>query len=359
MTELVVNDRQGRKILKFQDALQYHGRFHRAGVALGWKFLQASMQALEIDELQRFRSSLIVGATPPGVVDCLEFVTRAFSRQRAIFDPGFGSGACKCSGILSFSLRTTAGTVTGHLRDGVIPDDFAATAKRIDAGLCPPAEALAWQQRSDALAQSFMEQRGEDLYQFDVGSEAMDPKGQPDVFAFTPDTSSLQDLRVRDGIGEITIPFQGMMDFHDKDHFAGIVLAHKLFTYLVYHCWQGESLDRDEIHVRCGLNPPGLIDCFEYVLRAGSRRRCSSTISDMSAPKSPFGSFSFQFSRGDDTVSLRLKDGLLPEDFASIGKKVNAGLASEKEITRWNTYKFEIGKVLIDMKSEDILDRID
>ncbi len=359
MTQITVNDRQGSKALSYQDALAYHGQFHRAGVALGWKFLQASMDALGIFELPRFRTTLIAGATPPGVTDCLEFVTRAFSRRRAIVDPGFGDGPCVCNGALTFVLRTDAGTVKASVREDVIPCDFSHTAKRIDAGVCPPEETDAWRKRSDGLAAEFMAGKAEDLFRIEKSGEANSRKGQPVAFPFTPDTAALKPLRIADGFGDIEIPFDAMLKFHDKDHFAGIVLAHKLFSYVLDICWNGQAIRRDDIHVRCGLNPPGLIDCFEYVARAVTRRRCSDTVLDWDAPLSPFGRFAFQFADGDEVVSLRLRNGLLPDDFAAVGRKVEAGEADEAEKARWNAYKFDIGEALIALPPEMVLERVD
>ncbi len=287
MTRLKVNDRQGSKTLSYDDALRYHGRFHQAGVALAWKLLEAAVDALGIPALPRFRTSLVVGATPPGVTDCLEFVTRAFSRRRAVVDPGFGDGPCLCSGALSFAIRTDAGTVNASVRDGVIPGDFSQTAMRIDAGLCTAEEENAWRKRSGVLAAEFMSAKPEQLFRIERSGEANSRKGQPEPFAFTPETGALKPLRIADGIGDIEIPFDAMMAFHDKDHFAGIVLAHKLFSYVLGTCWGGRSIQRDEVHVRCGLNPPGLIDCFEYVARAITRRRCSDTTCAWDAPFRP------------------------------------------------------------------------
>lgn len=359
MTQLNVNDRQGSKTLSYDDAITYHGRFHRAGVALGWKFLQASMDALGISELPRFRTTLIVGATPPGVIDCLEFVTRAFSRQRAIVDPGFGDGPCICGGTLSFAIKTDAGTVSASVRENVIPGDFSQTARRIGAGICAAEEEEAWRKRSSVLASEFMATGAEELFRFEKSDDANSEKGQPEAFAFTPDTGTLKPLRIADGFGDIEVPFDSMMRFHDKDHFAGVVLAHKLFSHVLDTCWGGQDIRRDDVHVRCGLNPPGLMDCFEYVARAVTRRRCGDTVLDLDAPYSPFGRFAFQFSNGDDVIDLRLRDGLLPEDFAAVGRKVEADAADGAEIARWNSYKFDVGKALIAMSPEEVLERVD
>ncbi|MCG8511452.1 MAG: hypothetical protein MI741_19735, partial [Rhodospirillales bacterium] len=356
---LNVNDRQGSKTLTYEDALNYHGRFHRAGVALGWKFLEGSMEALGISELPRFRTTLIAGATPPGVIDCLEFVTRAFSRQRAVVDPGFGDGPCMCSGRLSFAIKTVAGSVSASLRDNVIPADFAETARRIDAGICPADEEEAWRQRSSALADQFMATAAEELFRFEKSDDANSEKGQPEPFAFTPDTGALNPLRIADGFGDFEIPFDAMMRFHDKDHFAGIVLAHKLFAYVLDTSWAGQTIQRNDVHIRCGLNPPGLMDCFEYVVRAMTRRRCGDTVLHLDAPYSPFGRFAFQFSKGDDVIDLRLRDGLLPDDFATLGRKAEAGMADDAETARWNSYKFDIGEALIAMSPEEVLERVE
>ncbi len=58
-------------------------------------------------------------------------------------------------------------------------------------------------------------------------------------------------------------------------------------------------------------------------------------------------------------VSLRLRNGLLPDDFAAVGRIVEAGVAGSAEKARWDSYKLEVGKAMIAMAPEAVLERID
>jgi hypothetical protein len=45
---------------------------------------------------------------------------------------------------------------------------------------------------------------------------------------------------VRDDSGEFDIGLDELLRFHDKDHYAGVVLAYKLLTLAFQELWSGE-----------------------------------------------------------------------------------------------------------------------
>lgn len=357
--QLEVRDKQGVKSLKFEEAAKYHGGFHTAGVALGWKLLEAAVARCG-RPLSRDGSLLTLGATPPGLADCLEYATRAFSRRRAIVDRNFMDGPEICCGRLSFAISCGDARIAATVRDGLLPRDFVHTAGRMDAGLAGEEEITGWRGMSLELAGRFLEQEPEALFNI-IREESRDKgpgNGQAGEAYPLADyaVSDQPPLRVRDDSGEFDIGLDELLRFHDKDHYAGVVLAYKLLTLAFQELWSGEIPHRRDITILSGLNPPGLIDSFEYAARAVSRQRhCLISNSD-GAPGSPFGAFVFQVSNGKESCNLRLRHGLLPEDFASLGRKAEAGLADQAEQARWESYKRDIGKALADMEPADILE---
>lgn len=163
-------------------------------------------------------------------------------------------------------------------------------------------------------------------------------------------------IKLRDYAGELDITLDDLESFHDKDHFGGVVLSMKVLQR-AFDAFPGTGVPhRDEIAIVAGLNPPGLIDSFEFMTRALSRRRLVVDQTLAHGPASPFGRFAFEIHRPCGAVALWVREGLLPDDFVTVGKRVEAGFGTEAETARWNGYKRDVGVALIPMKPEDVLD---
>jgi len=74
------------------------------------------------------------------------------------------------------------------------------------------------------------------------------------------------------------------------------------------------------------------------------------------APRSPFGHFAFDIRVGSERHALRLRDGLLPADFADLGTRAEAGVASSEEAARWDAYKRDIATALIPLDPTEVLE---
>ncbi|MDD3313851.1 hypothetical protein [Pseudodesulfovibrio sp.] len=351
-----VEDKQGVKTLKYDEAAKYHGGFHMAGVALGWKFLEAALARLD-GPLRRDAAYLTLGATPPGVTDCLEYATRALSRRRAVVDRNFMNGPKTCCGTLSFALASGGKRLTAALRPDILPRAFADTATRIDAGVAGETETAQWQAKSRELAAQFLGRDSADLFDVTQDDCRRTASGAGATGRRADYTVSEQSpLKVRDDAGECAIGLDEMLRFHDMEHYAGVVLAYKVFSLAFKELWDDAVPHRKDITILSGLNPPGLIDSFEYVARAITRQRHCLIADNNGSPDSPFGKFVFRVCNGERQCNLKLRPGLLPEDFASIGRKAEAGLADESEQTRWEAYKHDVGKELAGMAPGDILE---
>ena len=357
--QLEIKDKQGTKTLRYEEAVKYHGGFHVAGVALGWKFLEGAMAKCG-GVLARENMQLTLGASPPGVVDCLEYATRALSRRRAIVAPGFLAGPEVCCGTLSFALKYGPATVTASLRGHVLPREFVDTAIRIDAGVADAGEIEDWRSKSIAMSGQFMEKRPRELFEMSL-AETSEESGATPLQA-TPlveyDAMELPPLRIRDDNLVAGIRLEEMVRFHDKDHYAGVVMAYKLLSLAFQELWGEDTPLRRDITILTGLNPPGLMDSFEYVARSVTRQRHCLVSQRNGAPMSPFGQFVFQVQNGDAHSTFQLRPGLLPDDFTSVGRKAEAGLADSEEQLRWGSYKYGVGKTLAAMDSSDIFERV-
>ncbi len=160
-------------------------------------------------------------------------------------------------------------------------------------------------------------------------------------------------VKLRDLAGELEFTLADLETFHDKDHFGGVVLSMKVLQLAVA---QFPAVPhRDEVSLVIGLNPPGLVDCFELMTRAVTRRRLMIDPTLPKGPPSPFGRFHFEVHRPCGSVALWVREGLLPDDFATTGHKVENRFGTPEEVARWTGYKRDVGEALIPMPPSDVL----
>lgn len=159
-------------------------------------------------------------------------------------------------------------------------------------------------------------------------------------------------------MGPVEITYRDLVKYHDKDHWGGVALAYKIMEYAGRELNGGQAMDRHLISIRTGLNPPGLMDTFEFLTRAVTRQRIVVDPVLNDGPKSAFGCFSFEVHYGEKSIRLRLKDGILPEDFASLGKKCEAGFGSDEESARWTGLKHGLGDEIMKHDPADLLEKV-
>jgi hypothetical protein len=103
---LRVRDSIGEITITYEDMCKYHGKDFLGGVALSFKALQIAFDRLLGDEPpERNKIRVVLGFSPPGVLDALEYATRAVSQHRIIIDPTIGIGPRSVSGTYYFEVH--------------------------------------------------------------------------------------------------------------------------------------------------------------------------------------------------------------------------------------------------------------
>ncbi|MBB4265724.1 hypothetical protein [Roseospira visakhapatnamensis] len=352
MIPLTVTDAMGAKTLTCAQAQDYHAARHGPGVALAWRFFELAYQALDLRAPAREAMAVDLSVTPPGLTDAVEFLTRAVSRRRIRVMPRQPTGATGCGDIV---LGLTVGTarVRATVRPDVVPAGFPEAQTRDEAGFVPEDDQADLWARRAALTDAVSASALDDLFEVDVGPGAPAPSATP-----TGPTPVLRDptpVIVRDLAGEHAMTMDHALAFHDGDHFGGVVLAHKLLRLAA----GDRPLDRNGLVILTGLTPPGLLDTLEVGVRALTRQRLARLPSPPDAPPSPFGVFAFRILTGDRAETWRLKDGLLPDDFADMGRLSLAGLATPAQDARWAGYKRDVATAIVDLAPTDLLERVD
>jgi hypothetical protein len=142
---LKVRDTIGEITISFEEMCKYHGKDFLGGVALSFKVLQMAFSKLMGDKApERSKIRLVLGFSPPGVLDALEYATRAISQHRIIIDPTIGIGPKSTSGNYYFEIHYEKKKITMWLKEGLLPDDFFGLAQKGLAGAADPDELKRW-----------------------------------------------------------------------------------------------------------------------------------------------------------------------------------------------------------------------
>jgi hypothetical protein len=130
--ELLVAERGRPLAFTFDDMLRYHGGGSPGGVAHAFKVLERALPVLSPDRPAERRAITVRTAFGgPGARDGIELVTRAVSEGRYVVDaalarPERGLGPER----LVFVVGLGDASVTLAVRDGIVPDEFIAMARR-------------------------------------------------------------------------------------------------------------------------------------------------------------------------------------------------------------------------------------
>ncbi len=138
---LKVMDDMGVVTVTYEEMKKYHDQDFLGGVALAFKVLElAFRELLEGEVPRRDKIRLVLGHNPPGLVDGFEYVTRAITRQRAIFDPTISKGLPSAYGRFYFEVHYEKKKIVMWLKDNLLPDDFLEVSRKCRGGLASKEE---------------------------------------------------------------------------------------------------------------------------------------------------------------------------------------------------------------------------
>ena len=164
---LTIRDDAGDLTITYPDMLKYHGRDFYGGVALAFKVLKLAFEKLLGPEVpHRNAVRIVLGFDPPGVVDALEYATRALTRKRLIMDPDPGEGPDSVFGRYYFEVHYGRNSIALWLKPGILPEEFTGLARKSIAGLATPEEVRKWTGYKQILGTRIMDTPPEDLLDF-------------------------------------------------------------------------------------------------------------------------------------------------------------------------------------------------
>lgn len=164
-------------------------------------------------------------------------------------------------------------------------------------------------------------------------------------------------LIIKDTLGEMSLTYEEMCKYHGSDFLGGVALSFKVLELAFKTILKPNEIpERGNIHLILGLDPPGILDGFEYATRAVSQRRIIIDKSIIKGAKSVFGHYYFEVHYRDARMSMWLKENVLPKGFTDLAKKCLGGFATNEEMNEWKQHKLQIGEEIIATKPKNIFE---
>jgi len=143
--QLRLRDAIGEITITYEEMCKYHGKDFLGGVALAFKVLELAFRKLMDGEFpERSKIRLVLGFSPPGVMDGIEYATRALSQHRIIIDPQVGIGPKSVSGSYYFEVHYGKKKIVMWLKEGLLPGDFFDLARKGFSGVATADELKRW-----------------------------------------------------------------------------------------------------------------------------------------------------------------------------------------------------------------------
>jgi hypothetical protein len=166
---VTVRDRAGDLVITLDDLKKFHGQDFFNGLAMALKIMQIATATLGGGQpFERRKLRLVLGLSPPGVLDGFEYITRAISDRRVIIDPEAGPGPESANGRYYFEVHYLGRKVAVTLKQGIVPAGYTEFARRGFLGLLDPAEMKTWSEGKARIAQAVLTRPADQV--FDVSA---------------------------------------------------------------------------------------------------------------------------------------------------------------------------------------------
>lgn len=162
---VTVRDSAGDIVITLDDLKKYHGQDFHNGLAMALKIMQLAIARLSGGTPpDRRKIRLVLGLSPPGVLDGFEYITRAITDRRVIIDPEAGPGPQSYNGRYYFEVHYGGRKVAVSLKDGIVPDGYTLFAKRGFLGLLDAKEMAEWSAGKARIAETVLRRPAAEVF---------------------------------------------------------------------------------------------------------------------------------------------------------------------------------------------------
>ncbi|BBK42712.1 hypothetical protein STVA_27320 [Allostella vacuolata] len=160
-------------------------------------------------------------------------------------------------------------------------------------------------------------------------------------------------LRIADGPFVHDVTMDDLARYHGRDFFNGLAQAFVVIRTATERLGGGGPLDRRKIRLVLGLDPPGVVDGFEYLTRAFSDRRVIVDRRIGIGPESFDGHYYFAVEYEGRRLVLVLRDGIVPEGYSQMARRGFARLLDADEMRVWSAGKRDIADRILERPVEE------
>lgn len=162
-------------------------------------------------------------------------------------------------------------------------------------------------------------------------------------------------LEVLDHGELVCLSFDDLLKYHGRSSIAGVAHGFKAMQRAFPLLGGGLPPERYGIKIASAFDGAGARDAFEMVTRAvtGHRYRLAPELAPVDAPHGPEGRFFFRFEYSGGGVDLKLRAGLVSDEFVQLARR-GADTPAEAERLAW--LKQDMADRLLRLAADEVYD---
>lgn len=162
-------------------------------------------------------------------------------------------------------------------------------------------------------------------------------------------------LEVLDHGELVAVSFDDVLKYHGRSSIAGVAHGFKVMQRAFPLLAGGPPPERYDIKIHSAFDGAGARDAFEMVTRAvtGHRYRLAPELAPVDAPHGPEGRFFFRFKYKGRGVDLKLRAGLVSDEFVQL---VRRGAHTPAEVERLVWLKQDMADHLLSLAADEVYD---
>lgn len=162
-------------------------------------------------------------------------------------------------------------------------------------------------------------------------------------------------LEVLDHGELVSVSFDDLLKYHGRSSIAGVAHGFKAMQRAFPLLACGAPPERYGIKIHSAFDGAGARDAFEMVTRAvtGDRYRLAPELAPADAPYGPEGQFFFRFEYGGSGVDLKLRAGLVSDEFVQLARR---GADTPAEVERLAWLKQDMADRLLSLAAGEVYD---
>ena len=167
-------------------------------------------------------------------------------------------------------------------------------------------------------------------------------------------------ITVKDAFGTYCVGYEDVVKYHGRRYIAGVAIGFQCLKLAFSELSQGAPVERAMVRFFSGMDGLGVLDAVEMVTRCVTSGRYAAdteVVEEDTAPCTPgTGRFYYEVFYGTRMVRLRLKHGLVPDEFTPLSLMDASGSITPDELRRLQEIKEGIAAYVMEHDPKEIFD---